>query len=695
MDIAAGPHHSVFISPEKIYLCGRNSNYCLGLGDDEGPHALREIDLGVTLTEKSTVCTNGHCTVIREGIEVWIAGTVPNATFQTFTLVSERTAMFSPLSGNALCRSNCNKLLKVRHGDDDFVVPVHKVTPDCPTQHYEDVEVTLANYKGVLKYQFSSGRCTWQPVLLCVSGILVSMRCEDFHVSEDGNVILLACLSPVVLDHGALYSGRFVLVRRNPVHRKSNDFPNPEPCDYDSLGVILMLEEIPGAVVVTSFARSPDGQNLIFVTNSSTRFLLRAWKSAEYEQLSKKLSTIQENKVKLDVCIVNKDHDKTYSIGTLLRSRYPKIDSQLRLHGAVWISDIAQEAGIESCLCLNILSQYLLRHEDIVMKGSPYDKILKSVLEGLNGAIGIHLREHNKFYQLGDVITCLDDVAVKKDCVLMSEDGAEFWFNRQWLELQSPYFGVAANYQTIEDVPRFRLYASADQIRRTLLAIANPSYFRHLLLEEILDLLSFLDYYLLHPLLHDALYVLFEKINEFNVTSVFEHYKLFPQLRSFLMEHFRQHSHLAAWWKTSAAAPLELLRDIWYKDKEMECVKAGITQFGDLSCTDRVNRFTSIFAGPFRAPHSKPDTYDHWSDYHEEDVLQLLLGPKHRDSVELKEAVLEYLHSDMFSPMVDSRMFDSRMYEPAEIHAERMDLFEEADREPALIRVIHVDLAKI
>ncbi|KAL6729423.1 hypothetical protein Aduo_000477 [Ancylostoma duodenale] len=521
------------------------------------------------------------------------------------------------------------------------------------------------------------------------------MRCEDFHVSEDGNVVLLACPSPVVLNHGALYNGRLVVVRRNPMHRESNDSWNPAPSDYDNQGVVLMLEEIPDAVVVTSFARSPDGQNLIFVTNSSTRFLLREWKSVEYEKLSKKLPTVEENKVKLDVHIVTKDHDKKYTIGTLLRSRYPKIDNQLRLHGAVCINDIAQEAGTESCLCLNILTQYLLRHEDIVMKGSPCDNILKSVLKGICGALGIQLREHNKFYQLGDVITCLDDVAMKKDCVLMSEDGAEFRFDRQLLELQSPYFGVAANYQTIEDVPRFRLYASADQIRRTLLAIVNPSYFRHLLLKEILDLLSFLDYYLLHPLLHDALYVLFEKVNEFNVTSVFKHYKLFPQLRPFLMEHFRQHSYLAAWWKASAAAPLELLRDIWYKDRATECVKAGITQFGDLSCTDRVNRLTSIFAGPSRAPRSKPDKYDHWSDFHEEDVLQLLLGLKHHDNVELKEAVLEYLHSDMFSPMVESRMFDSRMYEPAEIYAERMDLFEEADREPALLRVLRADLTKI
>ncbi|KAL6729424.1 hypothetical protein Aduo_000478 [Ancylostoma duodenale] len=149
VDIAAGPHHSVFISPEKIYVCGRNSNHCLGLGDNEGPHALREIDLGVTLTEKSTVCTNAYCTVIREGTKVWIAGTVPKATFPTFTLLPEKSAMFSPLSRNAVCRSNCNTLLRVRHNDGDFVVPAHKITPDCPTEHFEDVEVcsySLSNF---------------------------------------------------------------------------------------------------------------------------------------------------------------------------------------------------------------------------------------------------------------------------------------------------------------------------------------------------------------------------------------------------------------------------------------------------------------------------------------------------------------------------------------------------------------------
>ncbi|EYC07364.1 hypothetical protein Y032_0071g618 [Ancylostoma ceylanicum] len=260
----------------------------------------------------------------------------------------------------------------------------------------------------------------------------------------------------------------------------------------------------------------------------------------------------------------------------------------------------------------------------------------------------------------------------------------------QLLELQSPYFGVAANYQTIEDVPRFRLYASADQIRRTLLAIANPSYFRGLLLEELLDLLSFLDYYLLHPLLHDALYVIFEKINEFNIVSVFEHYKLFPQSRSFLLEHFHKHSHLAAWWKNSAAAPLELLRDIWKKDKEIECLKAGIAQFGDFSTTDRVNRLTSLFAGPFRAPQSKSDTYYHWSDFHEEDVSQLLLGPKHCDNVELKDAVLAYIHGDVFSLTKDSRK-----YEPADVHAEKLDVIEKPGCEPALLKVLHVDPTKV
>ncbi|EYC07353.1 hypothetical protein Y032_0071g612 [Ancylostoma ceylanicum] len=120
VDIAAGPHHSVFISPGKIYVCGKNLNYCLGLGDDEGPHALREIELGVTLTEKSTVCTNQYCTVIREDTKIWIAGTVPTATFQTFTLLPDNNAIFSPLSGNVPCRSNCNKLLKMRKGDDKF-----------------------------------------------------------------------------------------------------------------------------------------------------------------------------------------------------------------------------------------------------------------------------------------------------------------------------------------------------------------------------------------------------------------------------------------------------------------------------------------------------------------------------------------------------------------------------------------------
>ncbi|EYC07355.1 hypothetical protein Y032_0071g613 [Ancylostoma ceylanicum] len=271
------------------------------------------------------------------------------------------------------------------------------------------------------------------------------MRCEDFHVSGDGNVVLLACPSPVVLNHGALYIGRLVLVRRNPTSTtQGNDSPSPDSSLYDDLNVVLMLEEIPGAVLVTSFARSPDGQNLIFVTNSSTRFLLREWKSAEYEQLSKKLPAEEESKVKLDVCVVNKNRDKTYTLGALLRPRYPKIDNQLLLHSAVWINDIAREVGSENRVCLDILDQYLLRHEDIVMKGSPYDKILKSALEGISGALGIRLSEHNKFYQLGDVITCLDDVAVKRDCVLVSEDGVELWFDR-----------VSATTLSVRRIPKF------------------------------------------------------------------------------------------------------------------------------------------------------------------------------------------------------------------------------------------------
>ncbi|VDM73590.1 unnamed protein product, partial [Strongylus vulgaris] len=45
VDIAAGPHHSVFITPKTVYVCGTNNNFCLGLAKDNGQYSMKSMKL--------------------------------------------------------------------------------------------------------------------------------------------------------------------------------------------------------------------------------------------------------------------------------------------------------------------------------------------------------------------------------------------------------------------------------------------------------------------------------------------------------------------------------------------------------------------------------------------------------------------------------------------------------------------------
>ncbi|KIH61725.1 hypothetical protein ANCDUO_07997 [Ancylostoma duodenale] len=45
VDIAAGPHHSVFITTKTVYVCGINNNFCLGLKRDKGQYSMKSVKL--------------------------------------------------------------------------------------------------------------------------------------------------------------------------------------------------------------------------------------------------------------------------------------------------------------------------------------------------------------------------------------------------------------------------------------------------------------------------------------------------------------------------------------------------------------------------------------------------------------------------------------------------------------------------
>ena len=48
-------------------------------------------------------------------------------------------------------------------------------------------------------------------------------------------------------------------------------------------------------------------------------------------------------------------------------------------------------------------------------------------------------------------------------------------------------------------------------------------------------------------------------VNEFNMGVVFDLYETVPQLRALIAEHFSTNISLLAFWRNSAAAPLDLI----------------------------------------------------------------------------------------------------------------------------------------
>ncbi|KAK6024879.1 hypothetical protein OSTOST_09243 [Ostertagia ostertagi] len=97
VDVAAGPHHSVFITSKSVYVCGLNSDFCLGQKKDKCHYSLRKVKLplpeGVRKFHFDKVFTNDHCTLIfsfsNTTTEIWIAGRTPLKISEGFTRVEK------------------------------------------------------------------------------------------------------------------------------------------------------------------------------------------------------------------------------------------------------------------------------------------------------------------------------------------------------------------------------------------------------------------------------------------------------------------------------------------------------------------------------------------------------------------------------------------------------------------------------
>ncbi|KAK6024878.1 hypothetical protein OSTOST_09242, partial [Ostertagia ostertagi] len=321
------------------------------------------------------------------------------------------------------------------------------------------------------------------------------------------------------------------------------------------LRVFLLLQEIQGAHIVSSFACSRDGKNLIYVTNSSTSFRTEQWETADFARLNDERENACLDKIELDfhVCDVNGERAGTFE--SIIRSRFPNIDKFVRNGNAIWIEDLSKEVSIAKSD--KIFHDYLIFNENRVINSGSSTKM---VVENVCRVLGVPCTIDGGFYRIGEPLQCLDDFDAERDCILISEEGVEIEFVRDILEMQSSYFGVAFTYHK-DDMPRLKLSAAENVIRYTLLSIINPNYLRRLQIHEFLELLPFLDQYLLHAVIADALRVIFERLNEFNMTFVFDVFEAVPQLRQLIARYFHNDLHLLTMWRNSAAAPIELIRE--------------------------------------------------------------------------------------------------------------------------------------
>ncbi|KAK6041506.1 hypothetical protein COOONC_20989 [Cooperia oncophora] len=200
VDIAVGPHHSVFITSKSVYVCGLNSSYCLGLKKDKCRYPLTKVKLplpeGVKRVHFDKVFTNAHCTAIYSFVnpasEVWITGKTPLRICESFTRIERSLEIYEAIRSDPYCLSASCELGIVATGAVPAILPVSTVTLSHKRRNLTDSVVTLCNSSGTLKYTFDphSGRAPLEPCVISVNGVLVNLHCVDYNVTAKGLLVI-------------------------------------------------------------------------------------------------------------------------------------------------------------------------------------------------------------------------------------------------------------------------------------------------------------------------------------------------------------------------------------------------------------------------------------------------------------------------------------------------------------------------
>ncbi|KAK6727500.1 hypothetical protein RB195_005280 [Necator americanus] len=634
IDIAAGPYHSVFITTKAVYVCGINANFCLGLRKEKGYYSMTNVKLpvpeGVKKLQLEKVFTNADCTIILSTKDMWIVGKTPLNVNETFTLVTKDVGVYEMIRSNSKLLGLSYELAVVYFSTVPWVFPVNIVRVDYKNRNLSDVEVTITNSSGVLSYTFDPrpNRMLIKPCVISVNGVLVELQCVDYHITSKGDIMLMGYPGTTrIAEYYTLFRGQIRVIEDKSVDDGFTEAYVSES-NVTGLRILLVLQEVPGAHAVTSFARSPDGKNLIYVTNSSTACRNMQWETVDYAKLNEERELSCLDKVDLDFHIFDVVGTRTDTLESVIRGRFPNVDRYRGEDNVLLIEKLARE--VSNMKCAQIFRDYLVFGENrVINRGST----TKAMIEKICHVLGVQCIRQERFYQLGEPLNSLDKFVASRNCILVSEEGVEIKFVKELLELQSSYFGVAVTYQKNSEVPRFRLCASEKVICRALLSIINPNYLRTLKTNEIVELLSFLDQYLLYAVTADALRVLFERVNEFNLNVIFDLNESVPQLRPLIAEHFYNNLHLLAYWKNSAAASIDLVRDVFCcAEHELGGGKGIAASPTSVSCALEAPKIYILEW--YRKAH--------WGLFRTEDAVEILLGPNNRDAV-FEQAVLKYL----------------------------------------------------
>ncbi|WKX89683.1 hypothetical protein Q1695_008935 [Nippostrongylus brasiliensis] len=633
VDLAAGPHHSVFITCESVYVCGMNSNYCIGQKQEGCQYSLRKIKLSSQDKGKKAslhkVFTNASCTMIfaygHPDDHMWIVGKTPYKTFETFKKVEREIGVFEIIRSNnsLLCMSSV--LATVIMISLPVILPVSVVSLNYERTGLKNIQVFISNTAGVLNYAFnpSCGHLPFEPCIVCINGMLVNFHCVDFCMTEKGDVFLMGC--PKTTEGNALYHGKAVVIGEKVVE---DGFISVcvKQSDTSRLRILLLLQEVPGAHYVSSFACSPDCKNVIYVTNSSTGFKYKQWETTNYEKLNEEREISCLERIDPDTQVIDTTDVRYNTFRSTLRTRFPNVDRFLRGGKTIRIEELSEQIT-------NMQSDIIFRNYLILNENRVLDRDAEVVVDKVCRILGVPMVKHRDFLQIGVPLDDLEKFDSDSDCVLVSETGSEIVFSRQLLEMQSSYFGVAFTYQHGDDVPRLKLHASETLIRRTLLSIINPNYLLSLQIHEILEMLPFLDQYLLYSVVADAIRVLFEQVNEFNVAVIFDLYENVPQLQPLIAELFGENLHLLTMWKNSTMASVGLIRDVF------AYVRAAVADESE----ERRDMSRHL---PYKHRSDVENKKCSWNHFRTEDVAELLLGSECRDAPVL-HGLLEYLEKQL------------------------------------------------